>query len=165
MDGTHRSEGSFVVLQAESVFSKMSCNRPISPITKQNRNGTNLMKLIGNILWFILCGLWLGLAWAIVGLLLCLTIVLIPLGLQCFKIAQLTFFPFGKEIRFGTGAGSFLLNLVWILLFGWELALGAIIAGLLMFVTIVGIPFGFQSFKLAQLAFFPFGSTIVESRD
>ncbi len=118
------------------------------------------MKLLGNILWFIFGGLLLGLEWLIAGLLLCCTIVLIPAGLQCFKIAGLAFFPFGKEIDGGGGAGSFLLNLIWIVLFGWEIALTAVVAGILMFITIIGIPFGQQSFKIARLAFMPFGAEI-----
>ena len=76
------------------------------------------------------------------------------------KLAGFVLFPFGKQIQYGGGAGSFLLNLIWILLFGWELALASAVMGLFWCVTIVGIPFGLQSFKLAKLAFMPFGSTI-----
>lgn len=118
------------------------------------------MKPLGNILWFIFGGLWLGLEWLIAGLLLCCTIVLIPAGLQCFKLAGLAFFPFGKEIAYGGGTGSFILNLIWLVLFGWEIALTAVIAGIIMFITIIGIPFGRQSFKIAKLALMPFGSRI-----
>lgn len=118
------------------------------------------MKILGNILWFVFGGLWLGLEWLIAGLLLCCTIVLIPAGLQCFKLAGLSFLPFGKEIDYGGGTGSFLLNLLWIVLFGWEIALTALFAGIVMCVTIIGIPFGKQSFKIAKLALMPFGSKI-----
>ena len=118
------------------------------------------MKIIGNILWFLLEGLWLAMVWALAGIVMCITVVGIPLGIQCFKLAGFVLFPFGKEIQYGGGAGRFLLNLIWILLFGWELALAAVVMGLLWSVTIIGIPFGLQSFKLAKLAFMPFGSKI-----
>ena len=83
------------------------------------------------------------------------------MGLQCFKLAGLSFFPFGKEVRYGGGAGSFLLNLVWVIVSGIPLALAAVLNGALLCVTVVGIPFGLQCFKLAKLAFMPFGSEIV----
>ena len=118
------------------------------------------MKLIGNILWFLLEGLWLALVWFFAGIVMCITILGIPLGIQCFKISGFVLFPFGKQIQYGGGAGRFILNLIWIVLFGWELALASVMMGLLWCLTIVGIPFGFQSFKLAKLAFMPFGTTI-----
>ena len=118
------------------------------------------MKIIGNILWFVLEGLWLAVAWFLAGLVMCITIVGIPLGIQCFKLAGFVMFPFGKHIQYGGGAGRFLLNLIWILLLGWELALAAVMMGIFWCVTIIGIPFGLQSFKLAKLAFMPFGSKI-----
>ena len=118
------------------------------------------MKIIGNILWFLLEGLWLAMVWALAGIVMCITIVGIPLGVQCFKLAGFVLLPFGKQIQYGGGAGSFLLNLLWILLFGWELALASAVMGIFWCVTIVGIPFGLQSFKLAKLSFMPFGSTI-----
>lgn len=118
------------------------------------------MKIIGNILWFLLEGFWLSLGWFISGIVMCITIVGIPLGVQCFKLAAFVLFPFGKKINYGGGAGRFILNLIWIFLCGWELALTALLMGLLWCITIVGIPFGLQSFKLAKLAFMPFGTTI-----
>ena len=120
-----------------------------------------MMKTIGNILWLVLEGFWMALAWSLCGLLLCITIIGIPFGVQCFKIAGFVLWPFGHEIRYGGKTGKFLLNLLWILLFGWELALGALMMGLLWCITIIGIPFGKQSFKLAKLSFMPFGSEIV----
>ena len=119
------------------------------------------MGCIGNILWFLLGGLWLGLGWSLAGILWCITIVGIPIGMQCFKFAKLAFFPFGKEIRFGGGAGKTLLNILWLLLSGIPLALEAALAGVILCVTIVGIPFGMQCFKLAKLALMPFGAEIV----
>lgn len=73
------------------------------------------MGCLGNILWFLLGGMWQGLAWCLAGALWCITVVGIPIGLQCFKFAGLSFFPFGKEVVYGGGAASLLLNLVWLL--------------------------------------------------
>ena len=119
------------------------------------------MKTIGNLLWFLFGGLIGGLSWALVGLLWCVTIVGIPIGRQCFKLAGLAFFPFGKEIQYGGGSVSFLVNLVWLLLSGLELAVGYAVLGLLWCVTVVGIPVGKQCFKLAKLALMPFGARVL----
>lgn len=119
------------------------------------------MKTIGNLLWFLFGGLIGGLAWTLAGCLLCITIIGIPLGKQCFKFASLAFFPFGKEIVYGGGGVSFLANLLWLLLFGWEMALGYVALGLAWCVTILGIPVGTQCFKMAKLALMPFGAQVV----
>jgi len=119
------------------------------------------MTVIGNILWFLLGGFLLALGWFIAGLLCCITIIGIPVGVQCFKIAKLALCPFGKEISYdGTGVGSFLANLLWIIFCGWELALGAAAQGILFSITIIGIPFGIQCFKFARLALMPFGARV-----
>ena len=120
------------------------------------------MSTLGNIIWFLFGGIFQGVSWFVVGLLWCLTIVGIPVGKQCFKMAKLSFFPFGKEIVYGGGAGSFLLNILWLLFGGIELAVVSLVNGLLFCVTIVGIPFGLQCFKLAKLALMPFGAKIIE---
>ena len=119
------------------------------------------MSLIGNILWFVFGGCFSGLAWLVSGLLWCLTIIGIPYGLQCFKFATLSFFPFGKEVRYGGGALSTLANIIWLIFFGIWMALGNLTIGLLWCCTIVGIPFGKQFFKIAKLALTPFGAQIV----
>ncbi len=121
------------------------------------------MKIIGNILWFILGGLWMGLGWFLIGLLWCITIVGIPVGLQCFKFARLVLFPFGKMIVYGGGAPSLLMNLLWLVFGGLGLAISAALHGLLFCLTIVGIPFGIQCFKFAHLALTPFGSDVAIS--
>ena len=108
------------------------------------------MRTIGNILWFLFGGLIGGLSWVFAGCVWCITIVGIPVGLQCFKFASLAFWPFGKDIVYGNGMFSFLVNLIWLLFFGWEMALGNLIFGLLWCITIVGIPFGKQFFKMAK---------------
>ncbi|MBT1171952.1 YccF domain-containing protein [Bifidobacterium sp. MA2] len=120
------------------------------------------MRLIGNILWLVLGGLALAAGWAIVGLALCVTIVGIPLGLQAFKMAGLTLTPFGRTVRYGGGAGSLVANLVWVVLAGAWMAIGYLIAGIANCVTIIGIPFGIQSFKMAKLALWPFGARICD---
>lgn len=119
------------------------------------------MSILGNILWFIFGGAISGLSWCLAGVLWCISIVGIPVGLQCFKIAGLTFFPFGKEVIYGGGAGSLLLNVFWIILSGLPLALEHLVFGAILCVTIVGIPFGLQQFKLAKLALMPFGAAVV----
>ena len=117
------------------------------------------MKLIANIIWFIFGGLWLGLAWGVLGILLCITVIGIPFGLQCFKAAKLTFAPFGKRVNIHYDKHP-VGNIIWAILLGWELALGYLLSGVLCCITIFGIPMGLQSFKLMKLAFLPFGSTV-----
>ena len=119
------------------------------------------MSILGNLLWFVFGGAISGLSWCLAGVLWCISIVGIPVGLQCFKIAGLTFFPFGKEVIYGGGAGSLLLNVLWIILSGLPLALEHLVFGAILCVTIVGIPFGLQQFKLAKLALMPFGAAVV----
>ncbi len=118
------------------------------------------MGCLGNIIWLICGGFISGLTWLIVGLLWCITIIGIPIGMQCFKFAKLVFFPFGKEVEYGGGAGSLLLNIIWILVSGIPLAIESAVLGLLLCITIIGIPFGLQHFKVAKLALMPFGTKV-----
>lgn len=91
-----------------------------------------------------------------------MTIIGIPFGLQCFKIAQFVLWPFGREIELGNfGVGGLLLNILWLVILGWELAVFHLIIGLVFCITIMGIPFGLQHFKLAQLALIPFGARVI----
>ena len=119
------------------------------------------MGCLGNLLWFVFGGFVSGLSWCLAGLLWCITVVGIPVGMQCFKFASLSFFPFGKEIRYGGGAGSLLLNIIWLIVSGLPLAVEHAVFGLVLCITVVGMPFGLQHFKLAQLALMPFGSDVV----
>ena len=119
------------------------------------------MTFLGNVIWFLLAGLWQGIGWLLAGLLWSVTIVGIPVGTQCFKMAGLAFFPFGKEVEYGGGAGSAILNVLWFIFGGVFLALEALLNGVLLCITVIGIPFGVQHFKLARLALFPFGSAVV----
>ena len=121
------------------------------------------MRTLAIILWFILGGLWLGLGWALTGLLLCITIIGIPLGKQCFKAAKLTFAPFGKDVTCHFNKHP-IANLLWVILCGWEMALGYLFSGITCCITIIGIPFGLQAFKLMKLAFLPFGATVHNAR-
>lgn len=120
------------------------------------------MGCLGNLIWFIFGGFIMGISWLLAGVLWCITIIGIPIGMQCFKFASLAFFPFGKEVRYGGGAGSFLLNLLWIVITGIPLAIEAAVIGVIFCVTIIGIPFGLQCFKIAKLALMPFGATVTE---
>lgn len=118
------------------------------------------MSFLGNLLWFLLGGAVTGLLWAMTGLIWCLTVIGIPVGKQCFKIARLCFLPFGKTVNYGGKTGSFLLNLIWILFCGAALAAEAVCIGLICCLTVIGIPFGKQYFKIAKLALMPFGATV-----
>ena len=119
------------------------------------------MRVLGNILWIILGGLAIAIGWALVGLILCISIIGIPFGLQAFKMAGLTLTPFGKTVQYGGGVGSALANILWVVLVGWWMALGYLGAGVLNCISIIGIPFGIQHLKLAGIALAPIGKTIV----
>jgi uncharacterized membrane protein YccF (DUF307 family) len=124
------------------------------------RKGELYMGCLGNILWFLFGGAISGLSWCLTGCLWCITIVGIPVGVQCFKLASLSFFPFGKEVIYGGGAGSLILNIIWLVVSGLPLALEHLAIGIVLCVTIIGIPFGMQQFKLAKLALMPFGTEL-----
>ena len=122
------------------------------------------MKFLGNILWIILGGLIIALYYWIVGLLFCITIVGIPFGVQLIKIGGFALWPFGREVQPDTNDGgclSIIMNALWILLGGIEIALLHVSLGLILCVTIIGIPFGLQHLKMALLAVVPFGKKIV----
>ncbi len=123
------------------------------------------MKTVGNILWLILVGWTTALGWAVVGVVLCITVILIPFGVQCFKFAGFTLWPFGRTaVRTrGVRGGSLLGNILWFIP-GLFLAFGYVVGGIVLCITIIGIPFGIQSFKFAGLALAPFGRTIVSDR-
>ena len=118
------------------------------------------MGCLGNLIWFMAGGLVSGLSWLVCGCLWCVTIVGVPIGMQCFKFATLAFFPFGKDVRYSSDTGSFLLNILWIILTGVPMAIEHAVTGLVLCITIIGIPFGLQHFKIAKLALMPFGSSV-----
>lgn len=119
----------------------------------------HILNFIGNLIWFILVGFVLGMAWLLLGVLWCITIVGIPFGVQCFKFARLSFFPYGKDVNINPGKHP-VANIIWAVLFGWELAVAYVIIALFFFITIVGIPKGLIAFKMAKLAFLPFGAHV-----
>lgn len=120
------------------------------------------MRLIGNLIWFLFGGLIHSLLWALWGILFSITLIGIPVGIQCFKMAGLQLAPFGKRIEYRPfGATGALANILWILFCGWELAVANLISAAFFAVTIVGIPFAIQSVKLAQLSLMPFGAEVV----
>ena len=114
------------------------------------------MSLLGNIVWLVFGGFLAGLGYIIGGIALCITIVGIPFGVQAMKIGVATFAPFGKEVN-ANNITNTIFNMLWLILFGWEIALAHFIHGLILAVTIVGLPFAKQHFKLIPLALFPFG--------
>lgn len=118
------------------------------------------MSLILNILWLICGGFFIGIIYIGGGLLLCLTIVGIPFGLQCMKLGAATMTPFGKELvesPFADSPLSAIFNIIWVVFFGAAIALAHIAHAIPLFVSIIGIPFGWQHIKLVPLALFPFG--------
>jgi len=129
------------------------------------------MSAIGNFLWFVLGGVFMGLGWWLAGLLAFITIIGIPWGKACFVIGQFTFFPFGREAvsrkelsnkdDIGTGGLGLIGNIIWFVFAGVWLAIGHVISAVLCFLTIIGIPFGIQHLKLAGIALAPIGKTIV----
>ncbi len=122
-----------------------------------------LLSLIGNILWIIFGGLWTAVEWLLAGVLMCITIIGIPFGLQAFKIGGFALFPFGREVRRdSSSAGKFILNVIWIIFGGLYIAITHILTGIFLAITIIGIPFAMQHFKLAGIAIAPFGTKIVD---
>jgi len=118
------------------------------------------MRLLANIIWFILGGFISFIELVVIGLILCITIVGIPFGMQCFKLAGLAAAPFGKEVIYNMGFTATLGNIIWIIFVGWETALTDLLLGLVLCITIVGIPLGKQFFKLGAVSFLPFGADI-----
>ena len=130
-----------------------------------------MLNLICNVIWFVLGGLVMGLAWCMNGLIAFITIVGIPWGRSCFVIAGFSFFPFGRAaIRrdvltgrddIGTGALGSLGNVIWFIFAGLWLAIGHVLSGIACCCTLIGIPFGIQHFKLARISLAPIGLTVV----
>jgi uncharacterized membrane protein YccF (DUF307 family) len=123
-----------------------------------------MLQLLGNILWFICAGLPLGVGYVLAGVLMCLTVVGIPFGIQAFKLAALAVWPFGQvvvRLPNDTGGLSTIGNILWLVFAGIWLAIGHLAAGVLLCLTIIGIPFGIASMRLAGLALTPFGMTVM----
>ena len=121
------------------------------------------MNFLGNLIWLIFGGFLAGMGYILGGLLVCLTIVGIPFGMQAVKLGIATMTPFGKDIVATDEAGNFgniLLNILWAVVFGWEIAIAHLVHGLILAITIVGLPFAKQHFKLIPIALAPFGRQI-----
>lgn len=121
------------------------------------------MKTVLNVIWLILCGLWMCLFYLFAGVLLCVTIIGIPFGLASFRIGLFALWPFGRKAveRRDAGAPSLIGNVLWVVLAGWWLALGHVFTGLLLCVTIIGIPLGLANFKMIPISLLPLGREIV----
>ena len=124
------------------------------------------MRTIGNILWLLLAGVWLAIGYVIAGILNCLLIITIPFGIASFRLASYALWPFGRTVvaKPSAGAISTIGNIIWFVISGIWLAMAHVIAGVLLCLTVIGIPFGIASFKMAGLALFPLGKDIVPIR-
>jgi uncharacterized membrane protein YccF (DUF307 family) len=123
------------------------------------------MRLILNVLWLVLCGWWMAILYVIAGIICAILIITIPFAIASFRIASYVIWPFGRstEIRRDAGVASLIGNVIWIVLVGWELALGHLAAGILLCITIIGIPLGLANFKLIPISLLPLGVRIVPS--
>ncbi|PRX50246.1 uncharacterized membrane protein YccF (DUF307 family) [Prauserella shujinwangii] len=121
------------------------------------------MRLLLNVIWLVLAGFWLAVGYAVAGIICCLLIVTIPFGIASFRIANYALWPFGRTLadRPGAGAPSLLGNIVWIVFAGWWLALEHVVTGVLLCLTVIGIPLGVANFKLVPVSLLPLGREIV----
>ncbi len=125
------------------------------------------MKTILNLLWLVLCGLWLAIGYVVAGVVMCILIITIPFGIASFRLAAYALWPFGRTTvpRADAGAPSFIGNVLWFLLAGLWMAIAHVVTGVLLCVTIIGIPLGIADFKLAAVALAPLGKDIVRTDD
>jgi len=123
------------------------------------------MKTIANVLWFILSGVWLGISYLLAGVIACITIIGIPFGIQAFKLAGYVMWPFGRTLQESPGNrfSKGVMNIIWIIVGGLWLALAHLLLGIVLCLTILGIPFGIKNFSMAKLALFPFDFSVVDS--
>jgi uncharacterized membrane protein YccF (DUF307 family) len=123
------------------------------------------MRTILNVIWLVFAGFWLAVGYVVAGLVCCILIVTIPFGIASFRIAGYALWPFGRTVvdRRGAGAPSVIGNVIWVLVAGWWLALGHLVTGIALCVTIIGIPLGLANFKLIPVSLLPLGKEIVPS--
>ena len=126
------------------------------------------MRVILNIIWLVLCGIWMAIAYAVAGLIcfvLFFLVITIPFGIAAFRIAGYVLWPFGRSIerRPRAGLGALIGNILWIIFFGWELALAHLVTGALLCLTIIGIPLGLTNFKIIPISLVPLGVRVVPS--
>jgi len=124
------------------------------------------MRTLLNIIWVVFAGFWLFLEYVFAGILLCIPIITIPWAIAAFRTAAFVIWPFGRTIvaKPTAGVGSFLGNVIWVVLAGWWLALSHIITGIALCITIIGIPLGIANFKLVPISLMPLGKDIVSTR-
>jgi uncharacterized membrane protein YccF (DUF307 family) len=122
------------------------------------------MRLILNVIWLVLAGFWMAVGYAVAGIICCILIITIPWGIASFRIANYALWPFGREVveKPGAGTGSLLGNVIWIIVAGLWLAIGHVITGIALCVTIIGIPLGIANFKLVKVSLVPLGKEIIE---
>ncbi len=125
------------------------------------------MKTILNILWLLLSGIWLAIAYAVMGVIMCILIITIPFGIASFRLAGYVLWPFGRTVvpKPSSGAGSLIGNVLWFILAGLWIAIAHIVSGIALCLTIIGIPLGIANFKLAMVAVAPLGKDIVRTDD
>jgi uncharacterized membrane protein YccF (DUF307 family) len=125
-----------------------------------------VLRLILNVIWLVLCGWWMAILYFVVGLIAFILIITIPFGIAAWRIGGYVLWPFGRqiEVRRDAGIGSLIGNIIWIILFGWELALGHLIAGITLCLTIIGIPLGLANFKIIPISIMPLGVRITSGR-
>jgi uncharacterized membrane protein YccF (DUF307 family) len=125
------------------------------------------VRLVLNLLWLILSGIWFFIAYVLAGIVMCLLIITIPFGLASFRLAAFVLWPFGRTVvpRPTAGAASMIGNVLWFVLIGLWMAIGHLISGVLLCLTIIGIPLGVGNFKLAAVAIAPLGKEIVPTSD
>jgi uncharacterized membrane protein YccF (DUF307 family) len=125
------------------------------------------MRTLLNVIWLVLSGFWMALGYLLAGVICCVLVVTIPFGLASFRIANYALWPFGRTLvdRPGAGTPSLIGNVVWIVFAGWWLAIGHIVSGIALCVTIIGIPLGIANFKLIPVSLLPLGREIVPVRD
>ncbi len=121
------------------------------------------MRFLLNIIWLVLCGFWMALLYVVAGVVMCLLIITIPFGLQAFKLAGFMLWPFGRSVvrRPDAGAASVIGNVLWVVLVGWELAIGHLVTAFLLAITIIGIPLALGNLKLVGISLVPFGREVV----
>lgn len=121
------------------------------------------MRTLLNVIWLVLAGVWLALGYVLAGLILCITIIGIPFGVQAFKLAGYALWPFGRALVPSAGRSglSAIGNVLWFVLAGWWLALEHLVVGILLCLTVIGIPLGVACFKMAGAALVPFGKEVV----
>ncbi len=125
------------------------------------------MRTLLNIIWLVLCGFWMAIAYLFFGIIACIFIITIPFGIASFRIAGFALWPFGRTMvnKPDAGAPSFIGNVIWFLVAGLWLAIGHIVSGVLLCITIIGIPLGLADFKLIPISIAPLGKQIVKLND